>query len=103
MQIKNIVLYKDENNVRIVPFKLGTVNIITGESKSGKTALIDIIDYCLGSTNCKIAEGVIKDQVFWFCITVVFDSSEELFIARLNPNKKGTNTVSELYMEQGPF
>ncbi len=46
MQIKNIILYKDAEHIRTVPFSLGKVNIITGESKSGKTALIDIIDYC---------------------------------------------------------
>jgi len=103
MQIKNIILYKDADHVRVLPFELGKVNIITGESKSGKTALIDIVDYCLGSTNCKIAEGVIKDNVYWFGITVVFDSSEEFFIARLNPNVKGTSTVSEIYLEEGPF
>jgi hypothetical protein len=103
MQIKNITLYKDATNVRIVPFELGKVNIITGESKSGKTALIDIVDYCLGSNDCKIAEGVIKDQVYWFAITIVFSSNEEFFIARLNPNVRGVQSVSEIYIEEGPF
>lgn len=103
MQIKNITLYKDQDNIRILPFEIGKVNIITGESKSGKTALIDIVDYCLGSTECKIAEGIIKDQVHWFAITIVFDSNEEFFIARLNPNVRGTQTVSEIYLEEGPF
>ncbi|MGF7077723.1 DUF3732 domain-containing protein [Mucilaginibacter sp. UYCu711] len=103
MQLKNIILYKDAEHVRVLPFELGKVNIITGESKSGKTAIIDIVDYCLGSTDCKIAEGVIKDQVHWFGLTVVFESKEEFFIARLNPNVRGTQTVSEIYLEEGPF
>jgi hypothetical protein len=103
MQIKNIILYKDADHVRVLPFELGKVNIITGESKSGKTAIIDIVDYCLGSNDCKIAEGVIKDQVYWFALTIVFESKEEFFIARLNPNVRGTQTVSEIYLEEGPF
>lgn len=103
MQIKNIILYKDSEHVRVLPFELGKVNIITGESKSGKTALIDIIDYCLGSRDCKISDGVIKQNVHWFAITIVFNSNEEYFIARLNPNIKGVNSVSEVYIEKGPF
>lgn len=103
MQIKNIILYKDPQQVRVLPFELGKVNIITGESKSGKTALIDIVDYCLGSNSCKIAEGVIKDHVYWFAITVVFESGEEFFIARLNPNVRDVQTVVEVYIEEGPF
>ena len=59
MQIKNIILYKDAEHQRVLSFELGKVNIITGESKSGKTALINIVDYCLGSRECKIADGVI--------------------------------------------
>lgn len=103
MQIKNIVLYKDSEKVRLLSFNLGKVNIITGESKSGKTALIDIIDYCLGSTDCKVAEGVIRDNVYWFGITIVFNSDEEYFIARMNPSVKGVSSISELYIDKGPF
>lgn len=103
MQIKNITLYKDAEHVRVLPFELGKVNIITGESKSGKTAIVDIVDYCLGSKDCKIAEGVIKDHVYWFAITILFDSNEEFFIARLNPNIRDVQSVSEVYIEEGPF
>ncbi len=103
MQIENIILYKDAKHIRIVPFELGKVNIITGESKSGKTALIDIIDYCLGSKDCKVAEGVIRDNVFWFAITIVLNESEEYFIARMNPSIKGVSSISEIFLQKGPF
>lgn len=103
MQIKNIILYKDTEHIRIVPFDLGKVNIITGESKSGKTALIDIIDYCLGSKDCKVAEGVIRDNVYWFAMTIVFNDNEEYFIARMNPSIKGVTSISEIYLQQGSF
>ena len=100
MQIKNIILYKNAEQVRVLPFELGKVNIITGESKSGKTALIDIVDYCLGSKHCKIADGVIKNSVYWFAITVVFNDKEEYVIARLNPSVRQVSSVSEIYIEK---
>ena len=100
MQIKNIILYKNAEQVRVLPFELGKVNIITGESKSGKTALIDIVDYCLGSKSCKIADGVIKDSVYWFAVTVVFNDKEEYVIARLNPSVRQVSSVSEIYIEK---
>ena len=100
MQIKNIILYKDAERIKVLSFDLGKVNIITGESKSGKTALINIVDYCLGSKECKIADGVIRDNVYWFAITVSFANNEQYLIARLNPNVKDVNTISEIYLEK---
>ncbi len=101
MQIKNIVLYKDSNtSPRILPFSIGKVNIITGESKTGKTALIDIVDYCLGSTNCNIKGAVIRSTVKWFAITLQFDN-DQIFIARQNPNFLNTNTTGNIYFKYG--
>ena len=101
MQIKNIVLYKDSNtSPRILPFSIGKVNIITGESKTGKTALIDIIDYCLGSTSCNIKGAVIRSTVKWFAITLQFDN-DQIFIARQNPEFLNTNTTGNIYFKYG--
>ena len=47
MQIRELVLYGYNGKVRHLPFALGQVNIITGRSKSGKSVVGDIIDYCL--------------------------------------------------------
>ena len=35
----------------------GQLSIITGASRAGKSALIVIIDYCLGSSECKFQRG----------------------------------------------
>jgi ABC-type lipoprotein export system ATPase subunit len=44
MQILDIVLYSHDGRRRVVSLKPGLVNVITGASKSGKSALIDIVD-----------------------------------------------------------
>ena len=49
--IKSIIIFDKNGEKRVVPLKQG-VNIITGESKTGKSALVEIIDYCLCSTRC---------------------------------------------------
>jgi len=89
MQIQKIILYSHTGEKRILPFELGKVNIITGESKSGKSALIEIINYCLASSGCDIPEGIIRDTVSYFAISLSFNDSETAFIARENPNIKG--------------
>lgn len=57
MQIKEIIIYGNQGQIRQLKFNLGIVNIITGKSMSGKTSVGEIIDYCLGDGNCNIAEG----------------------------------------------
>ena len=66
MQIIEMVLYGYNGKVRKLPFSIGSVNIITGRSKSGKTAVGDIIDYCLGGNSCNIADGVVRETVSWW-------------------------------------
>lgn len=89
MQIQKIILYSHSGEKRILPFERGKVNIITGESKSGKSALIEIINYCLASSGCDIPEGIIRDTVSYFAIQIIFNDTETAFIARENPNIKG--------------
>lgn len=97
MQIAKIVLYKDQEHKRVLEFRLGKVNIITGDSKTGKSALIDIVDYCLASKECHVATGVIRDNVYWFSVVVVF-GNDYYFIARQNPDRKQVSSVTEMYL-----
>ena len=66
MQIRSILLYSLNGEIRQLPFTPGAVNIITGRSLTGKSAIIDIIDYCLGRSTFAIPEGVIRDTVAWY-------------------------------------
>jgi len=64
-QILDIVLYGFNQQRRVLSLRPGQLNIITGASKTGKTALIEIVDYCMGSSECRIPEGVIRRAVEW--------------------------------------
>ena len=99
MQIRELVLYGYNGKVRHLPFALGRVNIITGKSKSGKSVVGDIIDYCLGGDSCNIADGVVRDNVAWYGLLLQFEG-ERVFVARKNPDK-GQQTTGVCYIEFG--
>lgn len=50
--VQRIAFYGLGSRRRDIDFELDAVNVITGASGTGKTAIIDAIDYCLGSKNC---------------------------------------------------
>jgi hypothetical protein len=101
ISIGAIILYAHSGEQRELPFKSGCLNIITGDSKTGKSAIIDIIDYCLGRSSCNVAEGVIRRSVSWFAVRVL-SGDDELFVARRNPGP-GTDTGGEIYVRRGRF
>lgn len=68
MQIAKIILYSHDGRIRELPMEVGQLNVITGASKTGKSALIDIVDYCMGRGDCYVAEGVIRKHVSWFAV-----------------------------------
>ena len=84
MQILEIVLYLKNGKKRILPFKLGKTNIISGKSRTGKSAIIDIVEYCLGRGTCKVAKGVIRNNVSWYGL-LLNHKNENIFVARQNP------------------
>jgi len=99
MQIRELVVYGLNGKVRRLPFKLGEVNIITGKSKSGKSAVGAIIDYCLGGSSCNIADGIVRDNVDWYGLLLQF-KSEQLFVARKNPSAEQQSS-GYCYVERG--
>jgi hypothetical protein len=85
MQIQSIILYNTDGETRTLSFKLGAVNIITGKSRTGKTAIIDIVDYCLGQSSFKIFEGVNRDTVAWYAVVLQINGNP-IFIAKPPPS-----------------
>lgn len=78
--IKGIVIFNEMGDKKFVDFDRG-VNIITGDSKTGKSALVEIIDYCLCSSRCTIPKGKITNFGQIYCILFVI-GEECLAIAR---------------------
>lgn len=99
MQILELVLYGKNGKKRTLSFNLGKVNIIPGESKAGKSAVGDIIEYCMGGNSCNIAVGVVRDNVEWYGLLLQFDLNR-VFIARKNPDP-GRQSTSFCYYEVG--
>jgi hypothetical protein len=71
------------------------VNVITGASKTGKSAVIPIIDYCLASKHCAIPVGVIREKCAWFGVLVETAEGQKLF-ARKEPGAQ--QSTSEMFV-----
>jgi len=97
-QILNIVLYSNKGEKRVLNLKPGELNIITGDSKTGKTALIEIIDYCLGSSECNIPEGIIRRSVSWAGLRLQVRDGE-VFVARKLPPRGESKSSPIVYYD----
>lgn len=93
--IKGIVVFKNKEEKSLIEFNEG-INIITGESKTGKSALIDIIDYCLCSNHNTVPKGVIKDYANLY-VLIISIGEKNLLIARRQSDDK----MSILFKENG--
>ena len=74
----------NENGARYLPEKgelKPGLNIITGQSKTGKSALFDIIDWCLGNTTFVVPKGKITDFAKIYAILIKFNN-QSVLIAR---------------------
>jgi hypothetical protein len=98
-QIKTIVLYSHSGEMRTLEFQTGQLNIITGSSKTGKTALIPILEYCFGSNKCNIPVGIIRRAVAWVGVKLVVPDGE-VFIARRIPDS-GRSSSTDVYYTVG--
>jgi hypothetical protein len=99
IQILDIVLYSLQGERRFLSLRPGEINIITGTEMTGKSALISIVDYCLGSSSCAVPAGAIRNNVGWYALRIT-DGSAEHFIARRAPDS-GRTTNSGAYYTVG--
>lgn len=85
--IKAIIIFSKNGEKRVVPLEQG-VNIVTGQSKTGKSALVEIIDYCLCSTHCTIPKGKITDFSYLYVLVMAIGDNTYI-IARYSWNDGG--------------
>lgn len=91
MQIEKLVLYSRSGVPREVEFRIGQLNVITGDSQTGKSSLTNIFRYCLGSSRPDVPFGPISNTVAWYGL-VVRIGTRRLFLGR--PAAEGTGEVS---------
>ena len=100
-QLRKLVLWpKSSHAPRIVEFEPGKVNVISGTSKTGKSAVIPIIDYCLGSDKCAIPVGVIRETCGWFGVLVDTLEGQKL-IARREPGDQ--QSTGDMVLIEAPL
>ncbi len=83
-QIHAIHLFSYSGDRRTLEFELNAVNIITGISAKGKSSVINIVDYCLGSSGYPVAAGVIRQTVSVYALELETRSGRML-VARAAP------------------
>ena len=98
-QIRAILLWPRNPNFkpRRLRFDLGRVNVISGASRTSKSAVIAIIDYCLGSSTCSIPVNTIRKHCEWFGVIVATAQGDKL-LARREPGAQ-RNTDDMFLME----
>lgn len=99
-QIKKLILWpkKEEYNFKEIEFKMNQINIITGASRTGKSAIIPIIDYCLGSGSCYIPVKTIRNACSWFGILISLNE-KEILLARKEPGLQ--KSTDDMFLIEG--
>jgi len=90
--IKGIAVFKDgtQEGKRILELSRG-LNIISGNSKTGKSAIMDIVDWCLCSNQCTIPRGVITSFTEIYSLILCLEN-RCILLGRQN-QEKGKNSV----------
>jgi predicted DNA-binding ArsR family transcriptional regulator len=87
--IKSIVIYNSKGDTRTLAFNESGMNIITGNSGTGKTSIADIIIYCLGGDFD--VKGKIRDVIEWYGLHLKLND-QEVFLARKKPPQGQSKT-----------
>lgn len=99
LQIFGIVVFSHDGRSRELSLEPGRVNVVTGASKTGKSALVDIVDYCFGASQCEVPEGPIRRCVSWFGVRLQIDTGQA-FIARRCPGPRAQSS-EDCFVELG--
>lgn len=96
--IKNIYLYSHDERRRELKFNLEDVTIITGDSRTGKSAIPEIIDYVMGASECHIPSYV-RSCLSWVGIVWKKDITEFALFRKVP--KTGRKSSGDVYFDIG--
>ena len=97
--LRSVSVYSVAGERRTLAFHKSGLNILTGRAKTGKSSIIDILDYCFGREECYVAEGIIRQHVTWFGVEIE-NKDDILFIGRRNPDP-GKRTSADIHIRRG--
>jgi hypothetical protein len=89
MRVAAIALFNRAGERRVLRFHPG-LNVVTGWSGTGKSSVLDIIEFCLGRTDPSYPVGVLTETVAWFAAELEHDAAV-LTVAR--PAAGGTSAA----------
>ena len=85
--LKKIVLWLKNGKQRTLKFEENKVNLITGKQSTGKSTIIEIIDYCFFARTKGMPEGeIIDENVEWYGINFLIND-KHFTIARHREEK----------------
>jgi hypothetical protein len=85
VQLVSLTLYSRNGQQRTIPFKLGRLNVITGQSKTGKTVMVKLVDYCLGRGDVPTSAGGVEKALGWVGALWQFEDGGRAFVGRPIP------------------
>ena len=98
MQLLKIRIYNHVGDIRDVDFRPGELNIITGQSSTGKSALLTIVDYCLGRDAATVPRTAMFSTIAWYAVMWQFDDGSRVVAGR---ESLRTKTNSRALLEFG--
>lgn len=84
MQLDKLVLFNAEGDTRPIEFRPGALNVITGDSRTGKSSLINIVRFLMGGGKPNVPFGPIQQTVAWYALHAHVGETH-VFIARKAP------------------
>lgn len=94
-----------------VNFKSG-LNVVTGKSSTGKSALIEIFDYCFGSSENTIPKGIITKAASIYYVALSINGQDIVIARKPEISNRGffrrvdsfnSNDISDEYFENSYF
>lgn len=98
MNLISLALYDSSGERVVIDFHTG-LNIVTGVSGTGKSALLDMVEYCLGRDTLIMPVGPITDTVTWYGLLVSLPNTRA-FVGRPAP-ASGRASSSQAMLEFG--
>lgn len=103
MQLDALLLYNGNGDLREIRFRPGKLNIITGESGTGKTSIIGILRFLLGGDSPNVPLGPIQNTVAWYGL-LAHVGKTQFFIGRPAPAHGSTTekTMLSIGLNEAP-